>query len=74
MKCVICKHGETAAGTATVTLERGGTTIVFKDVPAQICGNCGEQYVDEAVTRQLLQQAQTAVDSGVQVDVRSFAA
>lgn len=74
MKCVICKHGETAAGTATITLERGGTTIVFKQVPAQVCGNCGEQYVDEAVTRQLLQQAQDAVDRGVQVDVRSFAA
>lgn len=74
MKCVICKHGETAAGTATVTLERGGTTIVFKDVPAEVCGNCGERYVDEAVTRQLLQQAQAAVENGVQVDVRSFAA
>ena len=74
MKCVICKHGETAAGTATVTLERGATTVVFKDVPAQVCGNCGERYVDEAVARQLLEQAQGAVDNGVQVDVRSFAA
>ena len=74
MKCVICKHGETAAGTATVTLERGGSTIVFKQVPAQVCGNCGEQYVDEAVTRRLLEQAQAAVEDGVQVDVRSFAA
>ncbi|MGH7938508.1 MAG: type II toxin-antitoxin system MqsA family antitoxin, partial [Bryobacteraceae bacterium] len=43
MKCTICKKGETAPGTATVTLERGGLTLVVKDVPAQICDNCGEE-------------------------------
>jgi YgiT-type zinc finger domain-containing protein len=64
----------TAAGLVTVTLERGESTIVFKGVPAQVCENCGEQYVDERVTSDLLQQAQAAVGSGVQVEVRSFAA
>ncbi|MCA9913998.1 MAG: type II toxin-antitoxin system MqsA family antitoxin, partial [Anaerolineae bacterium] len=34
MKCVICKQGDTRPGTVTVTLERGGTTLVFKNVPA----------------------------------------
>lgn len=74
MKCAICKTGMTAAGLVTVTLERGESTIVFKGVPAQVCENCGEQYVDERVTSDLLQQAQAAVGSGVQVEVRSFAA
>lgn len=46
MKCVICKHGETRPGMTTVTLERGGATLVVKGVPARICGNCGEAYVD----------------------------
>ena len=74
MKCVICKHGETRSGTTTVTLERGGATIVIKSVPAQICDNCGEAYVDEAITRQLLGIADEALRTGVQVDVREFAA
>jgi YgiT-type zinc finger domain-containing protein len=74
MKCVICKHGETRNGTTTVTLERGGATIVIKSVPAQICDNCGEAYVDEAITRQLLGIADEALRTGVQVDVREFAA
>lgn len=39
MKCVICKHGETRPGKTTVTLERGGATIVVKGVPAWICDN-----------------------------------
>ena len=32
MKCPICKKGETAADTATVTLERRGLTPVIKEV------------------------------------------
>ena len=74
MKCVICKHGETSPGTTTVTLERGGATLVIKNVPAQICDNCGEAYVDEGTTRQLLGIADEALRAGVQVDVREFAA
>ena len=72
MKCVICKHGETRPGQTTVTLERGGTTLVIKGVPARICDNCGEAYVDEQITHQLLVTADEALRAGVQVDVREF--
>jgi YgiT-type zinc finger domain-containing protein len=50
MTCVICKSGETQPGTATVTLEREGATVVIKRVPARVCKNCGEEYVEESVT------------------------
>ena len=73
MKCVICKHGETKAGQTTVTLERGQTVVVFRNVPAQVCANCGEAYVSEEVTAQLLQEAEDAVEARVQVDVREAA-
>ena len=74
MKCMICKHGETKPDLATVTLERGGVTLVFKSVPADVCENCGEQYIDEQTTAQLLRQAEEAVRSGVQVEIRSYIA
>lgn len=74
MKCVICRHGETVDGTATVTLTRGAMTLVFRDVPARVCDTCGEEYVDEAVSEQLLRAAEEAAKSGVQVDVRTFVA
>lgn len=74
MKCVICKNGETQKRTATVTLERGGTTLVVKQVPAEVCSNCGEEYVDAAVAEKLLSEAEAAVNAGVQVDVRTFGA
>lgn len=74
MICVICKHGKTRSGTATVTLERADTTLVIKGVPAQVCANCGEEYVDEETTARLLRTAEEAARTGVQVDVRQYAA
>ncbi len=74
MKCVICKKGETRNGKVTVTLERGGSTIVFKRVPANICANCGEEFVDEKTTSGLLKSAEEAMKAGVQVDIREYMA
>ena len=74
MKCMICKHGKTLPGTTTVTLERGATTLIFKGVPAQICQNCGEAYLDEETSRQLLAIAERAVEGGVQVEIREYSA
>lgn len=74
LKCPICKHGETQPGRSTVTLERNGATLVFKDVPAEVCANCGEAYHTEEVTRDLLRQAEQAASAGVEVDVRKYAA
>ena len=72
MKCMICKHGETEQGTTTVTLEKDGSTIVFKEVPAQICDNCGEKYIDKATTKELLNKAREIVKNGVEVDIRKY--
>ncbi len=74
MMCVICKNGTTQLGKATITLEREGTILVIKGVPAQVCANCGEEYVDEATTSLLLKTAEEVVRTGVQVDVRQYAA
>ncbi|MEO5379150.1 MAG: type II toxin-antitoxin system MqsA family antitoxin [Magnetococcus sp. DMHC-6] len=73
MKCVICKHGETQTDFVSVTLERKGTTLIFRDVPALVCNNCGETYHDETVTIQLMQLAEEAVRAGVEIDVRRYA-
>ncbi len=74
MKCVICRKGDTRPGKTTVTLERDKTTLVVKGVPAEVCRNCGEAYVEERTTRRLLETAETAAAAGVQVDVREYVA
>lgn len=72
MKCVICKNGETSEGLTTVTLEKNGSTVVFKQVPAFVCDNCGEKYVGGTITKKILSKAKEIIDNGVEVDIRNF--
>jgi YgiT-type zinc finger domain-containing protein len=74
MKCVVCRHGETQPGQTTVTLERDAMTLVVKRVPARVCDNCGEEYVDQGIATRLLQAAEQAAVAGVQVEVRDYVA
>ena len=73
MICVICKHGETEPGVTTITLERGELTLVLKRVPARVCPNCGEAYVNDAIASRLLEDAEALAKAGAVVDVREYA-
>lgn len=74
MKCVICKNGDTNPGLVTVTLQRNETTIIFKHVPADVCENCGEYYLDEEVTDQLFKKAEDAIKKGAEVEILKYKA
>ncbi len=74
MKCVICKQGRTNKGTATVTLERGKTTVIIKEVPAEICENCGEYYLSDVVTKKVQNLAAQSVQHGAEIEVLKYAA
>jgi YgiT-type zinc finger domain-containing protein len=74
MNCLFCKHGETSRGHVTVTLQRGETTVILKNVPAEVCQNCGEYYLSDSVTEQVLKRAEAAVKNGAEVEIVRFAA
>jgi len=74
MKCVICKLGGTKQGAVTVTLERGETTVLIKNVPADICENCGEYYLSDEISERVLKQAESAVTNNAEVEILRFAA
>lgn len=74
MNCVVCGHGETRPGMATVTLERGPTTVILKEVPADICGSCGEYYLSDLITTQVMDLANDAALSGNEVEILKFVA
>ncbi len=74
MAYAICKHGDTRPGVTTLSLTRDALTLVVKNVPAQVCENCGEAYIDERATTRLLDIAEAAARSGVQVEVREYVA
>lgn len=74
MTCVICKLGETNEGLATVTLHRNQSTIIIKDVPAQICKNCGEYYLSEDISARVMALAKNAVKQNAEIEILRFAA
>jgi YgiT-type zinc finger domain-containing protein len=74
VKCVVCKQGETCTGQTTVTLQRGECTVIVKEVPADVCENCGEYYLSEEVSTQLEKRADNAAKDGGEVKILRYAA
>ena len=73
MKCFICNQAETMPGMTSVLFERGHLSLTITNVPARICPACGEAYADEAVTVNLLSQAEKMARAGMKVDVQEYA-
>ena len=74
MKCVFCKAEAVRKGKTTVTLERGSSLIIVKEVPADICEQCGEYYLSETVTERVMAQAEEAVARKAEVEIIRYAA
>ena len=72
MKCIICNQVETAPGMTTFLLERGEMTLTVTNIPAWVCPNCGETYADEAVTANILHQAEKMSRAGTKVDTWKY--
>jgi hypothetical protein len=43
-------------------------------VPAEVCENCAEEYVDDKTAAELLEMFEQSLKAGVMVDVRTYAA
>jgi YgiT-type zinc finger domain-containing protein len=72
MECALCKMGTTKSGTVTVTLERNHAIVLIKDVPAEICTNCGHYYLSEEITRIVMAKGNDAVANGAELEVFSL--
>ena len=74
MNCVICKNGTTAEGLVTVTLQRDSSIIIIKNVPADVCDNCGEYYLNGDVAESVLRIAEKATENNPEVEILQYAA
>jgi len=72
MECVICKNGTTEEGLVSLSMEKNAAIIVFKNVPALICNNCGDYYLTEETTKILLEKASRAFEKGVEFEIINF--
>ena len=51
-KCYFCK-GKVRKQLTVVDYRWGDKLMIIKDVPAQVCAQCGEKYFDAEVSRQM---------------------
>lgn len=73
MECVICKMGSTGAGTETVSLEKDGQLIVIRNVPGEVCENCGHFYVSADAALSVEAKVKKALEDGAELEVLQFA-
>jgi YgiT-type zinc finger domain-containing protein len=66
---MICKQGDTQPAKITIVLERNGYSWKSEGVPAQVCVNCGESFVDEMVAAQILEQAEESIKADTERDL-----
>jgi len=47
MICLVCKHRKMEQGITILPIERDNEILLITDIPARICANCGEVYLEE---------------------------
>ena len=65
MICLICRQGEIQDGFTSIELQRGDIYLMITHVPARVCLNCDEAYVEQEVAVRLLQSAEDTLDAGI---------
>jgi YgiT-type zinc finger domain-containing protein len=74
MTCSICKNGKMHSGKTTVILNRPAITVIIKAVPAKICDNCGEYWLESLIAAKVYKLADEAEKNGSEVEIRKFTA
>ncbi len=69
--CAICGGSKTEGGT-TYTVSVGSGVLVVKDVPARLCEQCGEVWLDDETMKRLEALAQEVRRQPVEVEVLQY--
>ncbi|GAB3495060.1 hypothetical protein GCM10027341_11900 [Spirosoma knui] len=69
--CPIC-GGHKEAGYTTFSADLGEGLVVVRHVPATICNQCGEEWIDNTIAQQFEKIVEEARQKKHQVEVLSF--
>jgi YgiT-type zinc finger domain-containing protein len=70
--CPLCGGRLVADQRATIPFLLGKVVVVVKDVPAEVCRNCGEPFLAGAATDHLLALLKRFAQLPVEVSVTSY--
>ena len=73
MHCVICK-GNLASGQINYPVNKDSQFLLIKEVPALICDQCGEYYLDDHIFSKIEKIVESAKQLNVEIEVLRFAA
>ncbi len=69
--CTIC-GGRKEKGAITYSFDSGRNLLVVRKVPAMVCEQCGEEWIDNATAKSLEQLTNNARDKKHQFEVISY--
>jgi YgiT-type zinc finger domain-containing protein len=70
MTCPICGADELRPGKTIFAADVDGTVVVVRDVPADICDVCGEEFIDDKTAADLERSVVDARSGGTETLVR----
>ena len=69
--CPLC-GGKKKSGKTIVTVALGEGVLVVRDVPALVCGQCGENWIEDKTASRLEDLVDDARKKHLQVEVAAF--
>ena len=69
--CTFCK-GSVKDGLSTFTVDLGTCIVIIRNVPSQICTQCGETYYSTEVMKQLYRIVDSMRDSMTEIAVVNY--
>jgi YgiT-type zinc finger domain-containing protein len=72
MICLICRQAEVVESFTSLDFQRGEMHLSITNVPARLCQSCGEAYMDEEVTAQVLQSAERIYRVGILEEIIDY--
>ena len=73
MICLVCRNAQLLDGLVSINFERDEFKAVINLVPAQVCPACGEAYLAEEVTEEILSQAEKLSHEGMIEIIQDYA-
>ena len=71
MKCFMCK-GETEQKLVNYLLDVDNRIIIIKEVPANVCKQCGERYFDDDVMENLEKIIEDVKNVSIEISVVNY--
>ena len=69
--CIICS-GKVEKGTTTFALDLKSSLIVVRNVPALVCTQCGEDWIEDSTATELEQVIERSKTQNSQLEVVSM--